>query len=507
MMKNKQDDFSVFQRKIAVRFFGSALLSVGIVIALYLFLWKERFGDWIVAILEYVGRMEHEEAFLIYHYNFRGYKEIFFVVAIVVVFLILLLLLFRWLTKYFREINAGIDNLVAEGEKKISLSPEMLPFEWKLNAVKQNLQQQKEATALAEQRKDELVMYLAHDIRTPLTSVIGYLSLLEEEPDMTTEEKEKNVHIALDKAYRLEKMVNEFFEITRYHSKQIKLEKQPVDLYYMLMQLRDEFLPSFSLHNNTVSLDLDENITIYADPEKIARVFGNIMKNAAAYSYPNTTIIIAATQEAQYTTISFQNKGKTIPGQPTNRAGKPYKEIYYNEAYIRVDDMDHVMEVQDQIRALGLQPSSNVEWMNQAKESSRSIQMALGGIGAVSLFVAAIGIANTMMMSIYERTKEIGVMKVLGCDLSAIRNMFLTEAGFIGLIGGAVGLILSFCISGVINFLTKSMYMEGSYGLSYIPPYLVLLALVFAVVIGMLAGLFPALRAMRLSPLAAIRNE
>ena len=315
MMKNKQDDFSVFQRKIAVRFFGSALLSVGIVIALYLFLWKERFGDWIVAILEYVGRMEHEEAFLIYHYNFRGYKEIFFVVAIVVVFLILLLLLFRWLTKYFREINAGIDNLVAEDEKKISLSPEMLPFEWKLNTVKQNLQQQKEATALAEQRKDELVMYLAHDIRTPLTSVIGYLSLLEEEPDMTTEEKEKNVHIALDKAYRLEKMVNEFFEITRYHSKQKKKKKQPVDLYYMLMQLRDEFLPSFSLHNNTVSLDLDENITIYADPEKIARVFGNIMKNAAAYSYPNTTITIAATQEAQYTTISFQNKGKTIPAE------------------------------------------------------------------------------------------------------------------------------------------------------------------------------------------------
>ena len=199
-------------------------------------------------------------------------------------------------------------------------------------------------------------------------------------------------------------------------------------------------------------------------------------------------------------------KGKVIPGQPTNSAGKPYKEIYYNEAYIRVDDMDHVMEVQDQIRALGLQPTSNVEWMNQAKESSRSIQMALGGIGAVSLFVAAIGIANTMMMSIYERTKEIGVMKVLGCDLSAIRNMFLTEAGFIGLIGGAVGLILSFCISGVINFLTGAMY-TGGYGLSYIPPYLVLLALVFAVVIGMLAGLFPALRAMRLSPLAAIRNE
>ncbi len=197
-------------------------------------------------------------------------------------------------------------------------------------------------------------------------------------------------------------------------------------------------------------------------------------------------------------------KGKAIPGQPTNSAGKPYKEIYYNEAYIRVDDMDHVGEVQEQIRALGLQANSNVEWMNQVQEQSRSIQAALGGIGAVSLFVAAIGIANTMMMSIYERTKEIGVMKVLGCDLSAIRNMFLAEAGFIGLIGGVVGLILSYGISAIINFVLKESYYSN---ISYIPFYLSLVALVFAVLIGMLAGLFPALRAMRLSPLAAIRNE
>ena len=108
-----------------------------------------------------------------------------------------------------------------------------------------------------------------------------------------------------------------------------------------------------------------------------------------------------------------------------------------------------------------------------------------------------------MMMSIYERTKEIGVMKVLGCDMAAIRNMFLAEAGFIGLIGGVVGIMLSYIISAVINFVVRESYAN----ISYIPPYLTLLALVFAVVIGMVAGLFPALRAMRLSPLAAIRNE
>lgn len=197
-------------------------------------------------------------------------------------------------------------------------------------------------------------------------------------------------------------------------------------------------------------------------------------------------------------------KGKNIPGQPTNKNGKPYKELYYDEAYVRVDDMKNVTAVQEQIRALGLQPQSNVEWMEQVQEQSRSIQAALGGIGAVALFVAAIGIANTMMMSIYERTKEIGIMKVLGCDMAAIRNMFLTEAGFIGLIGGTAGLILSYGISAIINFVMK----EGYYAdISYIPFYLAALALVFAVLIGMLAGLFPALRAMKLSPLAAIRNE
>ena len=132
------------------------------------------------------------------------------------------------------------------------------------------------------------------------------------------------------------------------------------------------------------------------------------------------------------------------------------------------------------------------------------IQAVLGGIGAVSLFVAAIGIANTMMMSIYERTKEIGIMKVLGCSLGRIRDLFLMEAAFIGLSGGIIGLILSYGISAVINYVLGQTYM-GS--ISYIPLWLSLTALVFAVIIGMLAGLMPALRAMRLSALSALRNE
>ena len=140
------------------------------------------------------------------------------------------------------------------------------------------------------------------------------------------------------------------------------------------------------------------------------------------------------------------------------------------------------------------------------------VQAVLGGIGAVSLFVAAIGITNTMMMSIYERTKEIGVMKVLGCDLRNIRSLFLMEAGFIGFIGGIIGLILSYSISAVINKLAagageSGMMISASSSISYIPIWLAGLSLVFAVMVGMVAGFFPALRAMKLSPLAAIHTE
>lgn len=110
-------------------------------------------------------------------------------------------------------------------------------------------------------------------------------------------------------------MVNEFFEITRYHSRQIKLSKQNIDLYYMLVQLRDELLPTFTVQNNSIELDFDENTTIYADPEKLARVFSNILKNAVTYSYPNTKIIVSVENTENHIAILFQNQGETIPAE------------------------------------------------------------------------------------------------------------------------------------------------------------------------------------------------
>lgn len=219
--------------------------------------------------------------------------------------------------------------------------------------------------------------------------------------------------------------------------------------------------------------------------------------------YSENAYSVYAEIEALKAQLKKVFKNKAIPGQPQNKNGKPYKELYYNEVYIRVDDMDHVQEIQQEIKNMGYEAYSNAEWMEQMQTQMGTIQMVLGGIGAVSLFVAAIGIANTMMMSIYERTKEIGVIKVLGCDMGNIRTMFLMEAGFIGFFGGIIGLLLSYGISAVINVVAKDYYQ----GISYIPLWLVLVSLIFAILVGMVAGFFPALRAMRLSPLAAIRNE
>lgn len=204
-------------------------------------------------------------------------------------------------------------------------------------------------------------------------------------------------------------------------------------------------------------------------------------------------------------------KKNPIPGQPTQKNGKPYNELFYSQVIIQVDDMANVMPLTEMLQDQGYDAYSSVEWIQQQMDAMNTVQAVLGAIGAVAMLVAAISITNTMMMSIYERTKEIGVMKVLGCDIHNIQGLFLMEAGFIGFLGGVVGVGFSYLLSVVINTLMHSSGMEESMGISgaicRIPFWLSPAAVLFAILIGMIAGFFPSLRAMRLSPLAAIRNE
>ena len=200
-------------------------------------------------------------------------------------------------------------------------------------------------------------------------------------------------------------------------------------------------------------------------------------------------------------------RGRVIPGQPSTKSGKPYSRFVYSSAKVQADDMDQVERLTSVIRSMGYNVETNAEYIDSMKKQFAMVQAVLGGIGAVSLLVAAIGIANTMMMSIYERTKEIGVMKVIGCGLKNIRQLFLMEAAFIGLAGGVIGNLLSLAMSAVVNTFVSGGSMGISGNLSFVPVWLVLVSTAFAVFVGTAAGYFPARRAMALSPLEAIRSQ
>ena len=214
-------------------------------------------------------------------------------------------------------------------------------------------------------------------------------------------------------------------------------------------------------------------------------------------------------------TVKFlqkQSPGKPLPNQPTTSDGRPIRgEFVYSELRLFTATPDAAEALVTTLNEAGYGASAEVQWIREMQQQALMIQAVFGGIGFISLLVAAIGIANTMMMSVFERTREIGVMKVLGASLRDIRGMFIFESALIGMFGGLVGLGFSVLVSAVMNALIAPMLGFGMNGddtsISVIPPWLALGAIAFSTAIGTLAGLAPAQRAVRLSPLDAIRSQ
>ncbi len=184
----------------------------------------------------------------------------------------------------------------------------------------------------------------------------------------------------------------------------------------------------------------------------------------------------------------------------------------YEEIKINVDNIDNVTKVQEEIEALGYAAYSEMQYLEPLKETSNMLQLVLGAIGSIAMAVSAINIANTMVMSIYERTKEIGVMKVLGCLVRDIKRQFLLEAGLIGLLGGIVGILISYILSFLINKygsgIMESLVGMGTTGtLSVIPLWLPFAAAAFGMWIGLLSGYLPARRATRIRAIEAMKTE
>jgi len=218
-------------------------------------------------------------------------------------------------------------------------------------------------------------------------------------------------------------------------------------------------------------------------------------------------LIIREAQEAEEAAYgdNYYGGGGGVSGEGSGKT--------YEQAYVYVTDIKNTDAISQTLKDQGYQTYSSSDWLNEAKKTLSIIEMVLGGIGGVSLLVAAIGIANTMVMSVYERTKEIGVMKVIGANLRDIRNMFLIEAGMIGLSGGVIGIVISFGLSFAMNHFLKGFMGDfigvGGEGavVSVIPLWLVFAALGFSFLVGVVAGFSPANKAMKASALNSLRAE
>ena len=216
--------------------------------------------------------------------------------------------------KYVDQIGDGIENILSESTEPIHLITELKPIEIRLNEIKANLKRKEIEAEEGEKKKNDLVLFLAHDLKTPLTSIVAYLSMLDTHEDMPREDREKYTHIALEKSIRLGELINEFFDITRYNLQKIELEAIEINLSLMLEQLADELYGVLQEKSLSCEVQVEENLVVYGDPDKLARVFDNILRNAIAYCYADTKIQIEAQMKNRNVEIVFTNQGDKIPG-------------------------------------------------------------------------------------------------------------------------------------------------------------------------------------------------
>lgn len=244
-------------------------------------------------------------------------RDYYFFVCIAVVLLGWVGISYHFIARPIQQMESlagAAEQLAQPGESPIILPDTLHDLENQLNAARERALRDARAAREAEQRKNDLVVYLAHDLKTPLTSVIGYLTLLRDEPQLPAELRSRYTGIALDKAERLEDLINEFFDITRFNLSHLELEKRPVDLNRMLHQVVSEFQPMLAEKSMTCHLALPDKLSCSCDPDKLARVFDNILRNAIAYCYAGTTIQISACRKNKDVEIIFSNRGKKIPG-------------------------------------------------------------------------------------------------------------------------------------------------------------------------------------------------
>lgn len=308
MRKTKKKNFPAGQ-------LGRFLLYTGIWTAACIFiywLYAYTFKDLIVNFL--YGILPVESYFWL--------ADIRVVLAALVYFGVIVLIAGRrilFCARYAEQMNQDLERLLLP-EKEISAYPEALKStEVQMKDIQYSIFRSAQIAKEAEQRKNDLVVYLAHDLKTPLTSIVGYLSLLEESPELDAPMRAKYVGIALNKAYRLEQLIDEFFEITRFNLQSIELTESHLDLTMMLYQISEEFYPALCAKELTLETHIEAGLRYRGDADKLARVFDNLLRNAISYSHPGTPVILSALQNETQIRISVRNSGDKIPPQKLKR--------------------------------------------------------------------------------------------------------------------------------------------------------------------------------------------
>ena len=238
------------------------------------------------------------------------------IVVYVYIGIVLAVIIYRFISKYvnaMHEVYNALDLILKEDNETIKLPSEMNQFSDKINEIKYDYILTKKNEREAEQKKNNLIVYMAHDLKTPLTSIIGYLTLLKDEKQISKELQEKYIKIALDKALRVEDLTNQFFDITRYNLQNMPINKQEINLVYLLKQVIDECYPMLEKRNLKCHLESVDKVMYVGDGDKLARAFDNLLKNAINYSYENTTIEIQLEEKEGKISIVFRNKGDKIP--------------------------------------------------------------------------------------------------------------------------------------------------------------------------------------------------
>lgn len=259
-------------------------------------------------------------------YNFGRYYlsnlSVIIIIAFMIWVMVILILLYRLLKRIFSYVTAlsdASDGLMNRSVEYIELPKELEDIQNKINFLKRESEKNERLARENEQKKDELIVYLAHDIKTPLTSMIGYLSILDEMDDMPKEQKKKYTSIALDKSYRLEGLINELFDIARFNSEKIVLEKEELNLNLMIEQIIDDFYPVLKELNKEIQFNTEEDIKVFADPDKLSRVFTNLIKNAINYSREGSNVTINVRKDNANIIVDIVNKGKRIPEEKLAR--------------------------------------------------------------------------------------------------------------------------------------------------------------------------------------------